>query len=70
MFPLFKRGGGGVLPCLEGGAYKVSDRRFSYFLPPLPIINDQSLSFQMVHSISKSVICIMRGVVFDISIKC
>ena len=42
------QGGGGarkVLPCLEGGgAQKVSDSRFSYFVaPPLPVINDQSL---------------------------
>ena len=26
-----------------GGAQKVSDLRFSYFVAPLPVINDQSL---------------------------
>ena len=37
-FPLFKRGGARkVLPCLEGGAQKVSDTRFSHFVaPPSP----------------------------------
>ena len=44
-----KKGGGGVqkvLPCLEGGggrAQKVSDPRFSHFVAPLQVINDQSL---------------------------
>ena len=35
-FPLFKRGAQNVLPCLEGGAQKVSDLQFSHFvvLPP------------------------------------
>ena len=47
-FPLFKREGGGtrkVVPCLEeGGAQNVSDLRFSHFVAPLPVINDQSLT--------------------------
>ena len=33
-----------MLPCLErGDARKVSDPRFSHFVAPLPVINDQSL---------------------------
>ena len=45
-FPFFKRGGGRartVLPCLEGGGGGVSDPRFSHFVAPRPVINDQSL---------------------------
>ena len=30
-----------VLPCLEGGRKKFLDPRFSDFVAPLPIINDQ-----------------------------
>ena len=43
------RGGGvqQVLPCLEGGAQKVSDPIFSHFVAPLPVINDQSLIIYM-----------------------
>ena len=47
-FPPFKRGGRKKFyPVLRGGgAQKVSDPRFSHFVapPPLPVINDQSLS--------------------------
>ena len=43
-FHSLKGGARKVLPCLEGGAQKVSDPRFSHFVaPPLPVINDQSL---------------------------
>ena len=44
-FPPFKRGEQKVLPCLEGGAQKVSDLAIFSFCspPPLPVINDQSL---------------------------
>ena len=55
--PPFKMGGGGqnVLPCLEGGARKVLDTRFSHFVAPLPVINDQSLKgLCRSNSISKS----------------
>ena len=46
MFTFKRRGGGQVLPCLEGGAAKVLDPQFSHFLAPtpLPLINDGSLS--------------------------
>ena len=48
MFPLFKRGGGDgrekFYPVLRGGAQKVLDPRFSHFVAPLPVINDQSLT--------------------------
>ena len=41
------KGGGGVLPCLEGeggGAKSFGPAIFTFFSPhPLPIINDQSL---------------------------
>ena len=40
-------GGGGrarnVLPCVKGGAQKVSDPRFSHFVAPLPVSNGWSL---------------------------
>ena len=46
MFPPFKRGGHEKFyPVLGGGGagvQKVSDLRFSHFVGPLPIINDQS----------------------------
>ena len=39
-----------MLPCLEegrgGGLQNVSDLKFSYFVDPLPVINDQSLIIQ------------------------
>ena len=38
-----KGGAQNVLPCLEGGPQKVLDPRFSHFVAPLPVINDQSL---------------------------
>ena len=48
MSPPFKGvGAQKVLPCHDGvggKAKKVSDLRFSYFVSPLPIIIDQSLS--------------------------
>ena len=54
-FPLFKVCGGGVrekvYPCREGGQ-KVMGPRFSYFVapaPPLPVINDQSLTLVPDH---------------------
>ena len=43
----YKKRGGGVqkgLSCLEWGVQKVSDKRFSHFVGPLPIINYWSLS--------------------------
>ena len=43
MFPPFKSGVQKCLPCLEGGMKKVAEPRFSHFVAPLPIINDQSL---------------------------
>ena len=46
MFPPFKRGGGHnkFYPVFTGGGgQKVSDLRFSHFVAPLPIINDQFL---------------------------
>ena len=39
--PCLEEGGGG-----EGRVQKVSDPRFSHFVAPLPVINDQSLSEQ------------------------
>ena len=43
-FHSLKGGARKVLPCLEGGGCKnVSDPRFSHFVPPLPVNNDQSL---------------------------
>ena len=57
MFPLFKTlGAQKVLPCLEGGgAQKVSDLRFSHFVPPpLPVINYQSLTRIKKHVLSIS----------------
>ena len=45
-FQPFKGGAQKVLPCLEVGAQKVLDPRFSHFVAPLPIINDQSLSIK------------------------
>ena len=36
-------GGGKVLLCLEGEG-EASDPQFTYFVAPLPVINDQSLS--------------------------
>ena len=41
-FPLFKRGHF-FYPVLRGGGQKVSDPRFTHFVVPLPVINDQSL---------------------------
>ena len=39
------KGGGRKMcyPVLNGGGAKSSDPRFSYFVAPLPVINDQSL---------------------------
>ena len=48
-FHSLKGGREKVLPCLEGGAQKVSDPQFSHFVaPPLPVSNDQSLKFYPV----------------------
>ena len=50
MFPFIERGGHEIIyPVLRGrGQQNVSDPRFSYFValppPPLPVINDQSLT--------------------------
>ena len=54
-FPPFKKKRGGaqkVVPCLEeggggGGGHQDLDRRFSRFVVPLPMINDQSLRLYM-----------------------
>ena len=45
-FPPFKRGGGRekFYPVLRGGEQNVSDPRFSHFVAPRPVINDQSLT--------------------------
>ena len=59
-FHSLKRGGGAgtqkVLPCLEGGrgVHKVSGSRFSHFVTPLPLINDQSLRVNRIHMHSNS----------------
>ena len=42
-FHYLKEGAPKVLLCLEVGHKKAVDPQFSYFVPPLPIINDQSL---------------------------
>ena len=42
-FPLFKRGGAKSFTLSLGGAQKVSDPRFSHFVAPLLVINDESL---------------------------
>ena len=59
-FPLFKRGGGRekfytvLSVCVGGGggACTVSNPRFSHFIDPLPVINDQSLKGQF-HVVTK-----------------
>ena len=43
-FPRFKRGVREVLPCLEGGAKSIGPAIFPFCRPPLPVINDQSLT--------------------------
>ena len=42
-FPPSIRGVQQVVPCLEGMAQQVPDPRFSHFVAPRPVINDQSL---------------------------
>ena len=51
-FNPFKEGGAQkVSPSLEGGAQKVSDQQFTYFVAPLPVINDHSLNITVLESI-------------------
>ena len=53
-FHALKGGVRKVLPCLErGGVQKVSDLRFSHFVAPLHIINDQSLSMMLKQTFSQ-----------------
>ena len=44
------KGGAKSFHSLKGGALKVFDPRFSHFVAPLPVINDQSLSRPYIYA--------------------